>query len=796
MQNIDIRTLSFLAMVSSLLLALGMLLINRVARDNPAVRAWAWGASQCALGFTLIGLRGVVPELLSIVVANVLILIGYVWLYFGLRLCLSLPRGTRWDIHGGLLVAASFMFYTYVEPNLAARIVIVSTFFAVLKLCAARLLLLSESARGDADRGMLAAIGVIYLAGGLLTALRAVLTQLSPLGQDFMQLNNVIHKLVFIGVIALNMALTFGLIYVVAYRSERRLREKEEHFRSLVEQAEDGIFVSDAKGNCLDVNTAGARMFGYTREEILTLNMGDLMVDDDIGCMLNEWAMFTGCLVVRSEWRCKRKDGSSFVGELVGRQLRDGRLQGILRDVTERKRVEAEIRALNHNLEQRVAERTRELQERELEFRTLADNVPDNIVRYDCAARVLYLNRTLERTLGRRAEEMLGKMPHEVEPDGRYDVLEKAVLQVGASGESIDLEQIVPGPDGRLFYHSIRIVAEPGPDGRPLSVLAVGRDLTVQKLAEEELRLAASVFHNSADGVMITDAQGNILSTNPAFTEITGYAQEEALGQRPSLLRSEHHEPAFYRAMWDRLMEDGHWQGDIWNRKKCGEAYLEWLSINRIVNDQGATVRYVAVFHDITEMRRKDERLHHMAFHDALTGLPNRALMQDRLQHALARAQREGGRLSVTFIDLDRFKCVNDGLGHDVGDLLLQEVARRIRERLRTSDTVARLGGDEFVVLMEDLMESGHCACLAQELIAEIARPMQLRGHTVEIGASMGMAFFPEDGHTPVELMKCADTAMYAAKAAGRNTFRFFQQEMLDSTRQRQALEMDLGKPI
>ena len=458
-----------------------------------------------------------------------------------------------------------------------------------------------------------------------------------------------------------------------------------------------------------------------------------------------------------------------------------GRITGVLgvfQDVTERKNA-AEALAAS-----------------EREFRTLADNVPDNIMRYDCTGRVLYLNKTLERTLGCSASEVLGKRAGETAPDGRYDALEQAVRRVGASGNAEDFEQRVPGPNGETRYHVIRIVPEAGPDGSPISVLAVGRDLTAQKRAEEELRLAASVFHNSAEGVMVTDAAAHILSVNPAFSDITGYTVDEVLGRNPSLLRSDHQEPEFYQAMWESLARNGLWQGEIWNRKKGGEAYLEWLTINRIDDGAGTPIRYVAVFHDVTESRRKDEHIRHLAFHDALTGLPNRALMQDRLQHALDRARRDGGRLSVTFIDLDRFKAINDTLGHEVGDLLLIEVAHRIKKRLRAADTVARLGGDEFVVLMEELQEIGDCACLAQELIAAIAQPVDLCGYTVQVGASMGMAFFPEDGSSSMELMKRADMAMYAAKSAGRNTYRFFQPDMLERTSRQMNLEMDLRRAI
>lgn len=309
---------------------------------------------------------------------------------------------------------------------------------------------------------------------------------------------------------------------------------------------------------------------------------------------------------------------------------------------------------------------------------------------------------------------------------------------------------------------------------------ALKAEIAEHAKAEAKLRLAASVFDNTMDGVMITDTSSVILSVNPAFTVITGYSAGEAVGRKPNLLRSDRHGPDFYRELWAALLRDGRWEGEIWNRRKNGEAYLEWLSIGMVAGEDGHPLRYVAVFNDITELRKKDEHIRYLAFHDPLTGLPNRALLLDRLAHGLAYSLREKERLGVMFIDLDGFKVINDTIGHNIGDGVLQEVARRLSECLRASDTVARMGGDEFVVVLEHVAESEACASLARKLISSLAMPMTLSGHSVQVGASIGIARFPEDGADVVELMKHADAAMYAAKSAGRGSYRFFEAAMTD----------------
>ncbi|WP_051021827.1 GGDEF domain-containing protein [Thioflavicoccus mobilis] len=234
---------------------------------------------------------------------------------------------------------------------------------------------------------------------------------------------------------------------------------------------------------------------------------------------------------------------------------------------------------------------------------------------------------------------------------------------------------------------------------------------------------------------MVADAAGTIVSVNPAFSDITGYGATDAVGKNASLLRSHRHDSTFHRAMWDGLKRNGCWQGEIWARRKNGEAYLAWLTINRVTDGGGAPIRYVGVFHDMTERHLKDEHIRYLAFHDALTGLPNRLILEDRLQHAITRAQRDGERLALLFIDLDEFKAINDRFGHDVGDLFLQEIAQRMKGHLRAADTAVRLGGDEFLVLMEGQQGSNsHYRQLADLLLAGLSRPMRLADRTVEVG--------------------------------------------------------------
>lgn len=294
-------------------------------------------------------------------------------------------------------------------------------------------------------------------------------------------------------------------------------------------------------------------------------------------------------------------------------------------------------------------------------------------------------------------------------------------------------------------------------------------------LTSEELnRIAGKVFETLGDGVLVTDREQTIVYVNPTFTRLTGYTFDDAAGQTPRLLSSGRHAPAFYKKMWDQIRETGSWQGEIWNRKKNGEVYLEELSIIRVTDDSGRVTHYVGIFRDITARKNRENQIWHLAMHDLLTGLPNRFLLEQRLEAAISEAGRTGTMVGVLYVDLDRFKRVNDHLGHHAGDILLKHAADRIRECLEEGDTIARLGGDELVVLLPGLKDSGACADTARRILGLFEEPFCIEGHELSVTCSIGISVYPEHAEKGEELVRLADRALYEVKNAGRNHFRFY----------------------
>jgi len=368
-----------------------------------------------------------------------------------------------------------------------------------------------------------------------------------------------------------------------------------------------------------------------------------------------------------------------------------------------------------------------------------------------------------------KAPEFMDGMPMRELLGERLFEINQPYLQGVLGGEPQCFERTLTKADGTLGHTLAHYVPDFRPDGTVAGFSVLISDVTTLKAAEGQVKLASTVFNNTVEGILVTDGNEVILSVNPAFTEITGYSAEEAIGRTPRLLKSRHHDEAFYAAMWRSLGETGRWQGELWNRRKGGELYLEWITITRIQGQEPGTIQYVSVFNDITAFRGKDDRLRHLAFHDALTDLPNRALLMDRLDQHLAKAERNRSSLAVLFLDLDGFKQVNDSLGHRIGDALLKEVAARLLAQVRPADTVARLGGDEFVVLLDNPASEEMVLQFADRILAAIQAPMALPACRAQVGASIGIARYPGDGVSPAELLQAADQAMYAAKTAGRN---------------------------
>ena len=557
-------------------------------------------------------------------------------------------------------------------------------------------------------------------------------------------------------------------------RAEQKHRETVEAYEKLFTYSMDGALLTQPDGTVLAANPAACAILGMSEEEIRGRGRQGLTVPGDIrhDAAVEERSR-TGR--VRAVFTMIRGNGEQFEAEVtsVAYKDRDGKSLAhvLFRDITERRRVENEVRS------------------REARYRGVVETSPDGFLVIDVQGRLLETNDAYARLSGYSREELLRMTLSDLEAKEEPAETSSHVAMVMRDGHD-RYETLHKRKNGSVWPAEVVVTYWPLEGGRLFAFL---KDLTKSRQAEDYLRVATLIYQSSAEAVMVTDEQNRIIDINPAFVRQTGYTLEEVRGKNPSLLKSGRHDRRFYRKMWRDLQQKDHWQGEIWDRRKDGSLHAKFSSIRVIRHADGRVFRHIAQFFDITEQKHKEELIWRQANYDPLTELPNRRLLQDRLERETRRTRISGQPLALLFIDLDRFKDINDVLGHAKGDRLLVQAAQRIKQCVRDTDMVARLGGDEFTVILSNFRERVQLERIAQNIIRALSEPFDLgEGDLNYLSASIGITLYPNDAQSIEELLKNADQAMYAAKSQGRGRFSYFTSSMQREGQDRLTLTNDL----
>lgn len=429
-------------------------------------------------------------------------------------------------------------------------------------------------------------------------------------------------------------------------------------------------------------------------------------------------------------------------------------------------------------------------------FQGILNQCPVGIAVIDHEGRYVTVNPAYCRIYQYTSQEMTGHSFLMVFPEAAREEVFARHMRFLDEGGPLGGEWPVLRHDGNLLTVWTESARFPRQDGTVCRLVYV-QDITERKKAQAQMQIAASVYESSHEAILVTDADNRIIATNPAFTRLTGYTFEEVAGQDPKIFRSDRHEDSFYEEIWNMLTEEGLWIGEIWDRRKSGEVFLKEMTISTVRDaTTGKVLSHVAMFSDITERKKNEELVWRQANYDAVTGLPNRHMFQDRLRQNSQKLARSGEVMALMLIDLDHFKAVNDSYGHNVGDALLAEVARRLAYCVRAADTIARLGGDEFALILPDLAHPEDAENVARKLLTTLSQPFFCEGESVYVSASIGISIFPHDSNNLNDLFKNADQAMYAAKAAGRNGFSFFTAALQHVVMERLRIASELRRAI
>jgi diguanylate cyclase (GGDEF)-like protein/PAS domain S-box-containing protein len=536
----------------------------------------------------------------------------------------------------------------------------------------------------------------------------------------------------------------------------------------------EAIIITDLNANIISVNAAFTRISGFTADDVIGRNprllasgQQDKRFYESMWNSLLQNGVWVGELINR------RKDGSLYDVQMSITVSRDGagsvqHFVGVARDITERRLAEEKINELNRD------------------FVFFLENTSEFIYFKDKNSRFRFCSQTLANITGHASwRDMIDKNDLEVFPKDIAQIYAEEELPIFRDGKAL-LNKVDPfiNADGKPGWVSTSKWPQLDLDGAVVGLFGISRDITEHKLAEEKVHLAASVFSHSREGIMITAADGTIIDVNDAFSRITGYQRSEVLGQNPRMLSSGRQSPEFYASMWRGLIDKGHWYGEVWNRRKNGEVFAEMQTISTVLDAHGKPQHYVSLFSDISALKAHQKQLEHIAHFDALTSLPNRVLLADRMHQAIAQTQRRGQLLAVAYLDLDGFKSINDHHGHEAGDQLLIALASRMKQALREGDTLARIGGDEFVAVLLDLPDVAASVPMLNRLLAAAAQTVHYGELMLQVSASLGVTFYPQADDADADLLlRQADQAMYQAKLAGKNRYHVFDAEQDRSVR-------------